>query len=302
MKARLETGVPLVARTTLRIGGSAAFYLQAETSEDILEAAAWAKGRGLAILALGNGSNTLISDKGWPGLVIDVGGRFDRIAWEGVRGEAVCQSGASLPRLVREMIERNLRGMETLGGIPGTVGGALVMNAGAYGHSISECVESVEYYDIAAAGIKSVDRQGLEAGYRRTVFSTKRVIILSGRFRFEADVSGKAREMYNDCLSKRREKHPLELPNCGSVFKNPHPQSAGSLIESAGLKGFRVGGAEVSTKHANFMVNRGGATATDVRRLIAHVQKTVYAKHGVLLEPEVVFAGEFEEPLFTPAV
>ena len=307
MKTKVETATPLASKTTLKIGGSAAFYLQPESPEDILEAAAWAKQRGLTVFALGNGSNALVSDKGWPGLVIDIGSRFDRISWEGAAGsdaydrrEAVCQSGASLSRLVREMVERKLRGIETLGGIPGTIGGALVMNAGAYGHSISECATAVDFYDPAAGAIKTIDKDRLGAAYRRTVFSTMQAIILSGRFRFAVDDTGKAREVYDDCLVKRKQKHPLELPNCGSVFKNPKPMSAGSLIEASGLKGYRVGGVEVSTKHANFMVNRGHATAGDARRLIAHVQKTVYEKRGVLLEPEVVFVGEFDDPLFSP--
>jgi UDP-N-acetylmuramate dehydrogenase len=297
MKTKIEIDIPLAGKTTLKLGGNAAFYLQPENSEDIADCVAWAGERRLPVFTLGNGSNVLVSDKGWPGLVIDVGARFDRIDW--TDSDAVCLSGASLNRLVREMLERKYRGLEMLGGIPGTVGGALFMNAGAYGQSIAECVVSVDYYDPAERSAKTLSKEGLKAEYRRTVFASLQAIILCGRFRFQQDTSGKAREIHNDCLLKRRHKHPLDLPNCGSVFKNPKPQSAGMLIESCGLKGYGIGGVEVSAKHANFIVNRGKGTAADARRLIAHVQKTVYEKQGVLLEPEVVFVGEFDEPLFT---
>jgi UDP-N-acetylmuramate dehydrogenase len=300
MMVKVETESPLAVKTTLKIGGNAAFFLHPDCIGDILESVVWARQNNLPVLVVGNGSNLIISDKGWPGLALEVGSRFDRIVWDDSGSEAVCQSGVPLSRLVRETIERKRRGVETLGGIPGTVGGALVMNAGAYGHSISECVMTADYYDVATGILKTVDNPGLEAGYRRTVFSTMQAIVLSGRFKFEADVSGKAREVYNECLVKRKKNHPLELPNCGSVFKNPHPLSAGALIESSGLKGHRIGDMEISTKHANFIVNRGRATAADARRLVAYMQKTVYEKKGILLEPEVVFIGEFDEPLFTP--
>jgi UDP-N-acetylmuramate dehydrogenase len=293
-----EINIPLAAKTTLKIGGCAAFYLQPQTLDDIAESIAWGKKHHAPVFALGNGSNVLISDKGWPGIVIDVGARFDRITWDG--DSAVCLGGAPLSRLIREMIDKKLMGLETLGGIPGAVGGALVMNAGAYGHSVSECVVEVDYYDRLSKSLKTIGKEELRAGYRHTVFSTMEAIIVSVRFRFLPDASGKAREIYNDCLSKRKLNHPLDLPNCGSVFKNPKPLSAGALIESSGLKGYRIGGAEVSTKHANFIVNREGATAADVRRLIVHMQKTVYEKQNILLEPEVVFVGDFEEPMFSP--
>ena len=293
-----EINIPLAAKTTLKIGGSAAYYLQPETPADIVESIAWAKEQDAPIFALGNGSNVLISDKGWPGLVIDVGARFDRITWEG--NYAVCLSGAPLSRLIREMIDKKLMGLETLSGIPGAVGGALVMNAGAYGHGISECVVDVDFFDCTDNALKTITKEELRAEYRHTMFSTIDAIIVSVRFRFHNDASGQARGIYNECLSKRKQKHPLDLPNCGSVFKNPKPLSAGTLIESSGLKGYRIGGAEVSTKHANFIVNREGALAADVRRLIVHIQKTVYEKQNILLEPEVVFAGDFEEPLFNP--
>jgi UDP-N-acetylmuramate dehydrogenase len=301
MKIPLIDNLPLSSKTTFKIGGPARYYFQPTTRDEIVECIAIANKGDLPIFILGNGSNVLVSDRGWPGLVIDCGARFDAILWN--ENRAVCQSGAPLIRLVREMLDRGFKGLERLGGIPGSVGGALVMNAGAYGRSVSECVESIDYYDEEEGRLKTLKAGELQAGYRRTVFSSMRAFIFSGSFRFAPDAAGEAPEAFRQCLAKRKEKHPLELPNCGSVFKNlQRGPSAASLIEKCGLKGLRSGGAEVSRKHANFIVNMENAAAGDVRHLIVSVQKTVYERQGILLEPEVVFVGEFEEPLFDPDV
>jgi UDP-N-acetylmuramate dehydrogenase len=299
MKTLVYTDVDLSDKTTYRIGGPACYYAQPSGVDDIKECLAWALGRGAPVVVLGKGSNVLISDVGWPGLVIDAGARFDRISWDGPW--ALCCCGAQLGKLLREMLDKGLKGIEHCAGIPGSVGGALVMNAGAYGHTVTECVTSVDYYDFGEKLVKTMPAEGLMAGYRRTVFSTNRAIVLLCCFHFQPDPSGAAQETFRECIAKRKEKHPLDLPNCGSIFKNiPGQSTAASLIEKSGLKGFRFGGAEVSLKHANFIVNRGSATAAHVRHCIVHIQKTVYEKQGVVLEPEVVFVGEFEEPLFKP--
>jgi UDP-N-acetylmuramate dehydrogenase len=299
MKIAFNTDVSLSAKTTFKIGGAARHYVQPVSIEDVKECIAWARTHGEPVFILGKGSNVLISDKGWPGLVIDAGARFDAITWN--QNRAVCLSGAALNKLVHEMLDRGLRGLEHLGGIPGSVGGALVMNAGAYGHSVSECVESIDYYDYSDKEIRTLPSVGLEAGYRRTMFSTRPAFILSGVFQCSPDDSNEAPRTFRECIAKRKEKHPLDLPNCGSVFKNlPGRAAAASLIEQCGLKGLRSGDAEVSHKHANFIVNVGRATAADVRHLIVQVQKTVYEKQGISLEPEVVFVGEFGEELFNP--
>jgi UDP-N-acetylmuramate dehydrogenase len=297
-ETQVKTDVALAGKTTLKIGGNARFYLQPEKNEDIEKSQSWAKAEKLPVFMLGNGSKALISDSGWPGLVLDVGAGLGGCVWEGTH--AVCGAGALLHRLIREMLDRGFCGLETLGGIPGSIGGAVFMNAGAYGHSISECVESVDFYDFSAGMVRTFLSHELRAEYRRTVFSTMQAAIISCRFRFRQDAAHSASGIFSDCLTKRKQKHPLDLPNCGSVFKNPQTTPAAKLIESCGLKGYRKGDIEISSQHANFIVNLGRGRSDDARHVIVHAQKTVYEKHGILLEPEVVFVGEFSEPLFTP--
>jgi UDP-N-acetylmuramate dehydrogenase len=293
----LLNNVLLADKTTFKIGGPAKAYVAPSCVEDIVDALEWARRNSSKVLVVGKGSNILVSDTGWDGLVIDLAARWTGISWDDECAE--CGSGALLHVLVKESVDRGLAGLEKLAGIPGSVGGAVVMNAGAFGQSVSDCLRSVEYMDSVKAGMKSLSVQELAASYRTTVFKNNGAIIISARFCFTADGSGTAaREAFREVLAKRKDRHPLDLPNCGSVFKNPDGTTAGKLIEQCGLKGALRGNAQVSLKHANFIVNRGNAKADDVRSLIAYVQKTVYEKTGVALEPEVVFAGEFAEPLF----
>jgi UDP-N-acetylenolpyruvoylglucosamine reductase len=298
MTIPIQTDVALCDKTTYKIGGLTRYYAKPSDNQEILESVRQALKIDVPVFILGRGSNVLVSDQGWPGMVIDVSVGFETIGWRDTFAD--CQSGALLNRLVLEMLKRGLRGLEKLGGIPGSIGGALVMNAGAYGQSVSDCLVSIDYLDFADMKIRTVPASGLEAGYRTTVFKGKKACILSAQFRFSADPSGEAKNIFNETISKRTAKHPLDLPNCGSVFKNIPGTPASVLIEQCGLKGFRCGGAEVSRKHANFIVNQDRATAADVRHVIVHIQKTVFEKLKILLEPEVIFVGEFEEPLFVP--
>lgn len=297
--------VPLADKTTFKIGGPAREYTAPSCQSDIADALDWARRDKSEALVLGKGSNILISDKGWDGLVIDLAKNLTGISWDLASRSAECGSGALLHTLVKESVGRGLRGLERLAGIPGSVGGAVVMNAGAFGQSVSDCLQSVDFMDPLDASVKSLSVRELGASYRATVFKNSRSIIVSARFCFtpDASASGTAAAAFREALAKRKDRHPLDLPNCGSVFKNPAAAggvTAGKLIEQCGLKGQSRGDAQVSMKHANFIVNNGAATARDVRSLIVHVQKTVFYASGVLLEPEVVFAGEFDEPLFTP--
>jgi UDP-N-acetylmuramate dehydrogenase len=292
-----QHNVPLSGRTTFRIGGPGRYYLAPGEVSDIRDAAAWALQNRAPVLVLGKGSNLLVSDSGWDGLVIDLSAHWTGIQWDGRCAD--CRSGTLLHALVNEAAAKGLAGIERLAGIPGSIGGAIVMNAGAFGQTVSQTLVSVEYLDIATARIAILAAAELSAGYRTTVFTTSAACILSALFCFTEDTSGQARKAFDETLAKRRDRHPLDLPNCGSVFKNPPGTTAGKLIEHCGLKGVSAGDAEVSRKHANFIVNRGAARAADVRSLIVRVQKTVYEKTGVLLEPEVVFAGTFDEPLYS---
>jgi UDP-N-acetylmuramate dehydrogenase len=297
MTILLQSDVALSGKTTYKIGGSAQYFLEPLNQLEIAEGLRQALQLNVPVFILGRGSNILVSDNGWPGMVIDMSSKFETIEWR--ENCAHCQSGALLNRLVLEMLKRNLKGLEKLGGIPGSIGGALVMNAGAFGQTVLNCLESIDFLDVSDMRIRTISAADIEAGYRTTIFKNKKACVLSAQFRFLEDPAGTAKNVFDEIILKRKEKHPLDLPNCGSVFKNIPGTSAGTLIEKCGLKGFRCGGAEVSSKHANFIVNMNRATAADVRYVIVHIQKTVFEKLGILLEPEVVFVGEFEEPLFT---
>jgi UDP-N-acetylmuramate dehydrogenase len=196
-----------------------------------------------------------------------------------------------------ESSERGLGGIEQLAGIPGTVGGAAVMNAGAFEQCFSDVLYSVEAVALSDGGVIRLQRDELDVGYRQSIFSNKQLLVLSVCCRFMPSDALALSAVVSDIMQRRKVKQPLQWPNCGSVFKNPPHKSAGRLIEACGLKGMRRGGMEVSTQHANFMINRGGASAQDVHSLVQQVQRIVLERQGVLLEPEVIFIGTFESPL-----
>jgi len=292
-----RNSVPLSEKTTFRIGGSAQWYLAPRTADEVAGAMDRARNESLPVLVLGCGSNILVSDRGWPGLVIDCSS-FTSIAWDG--GLVTAQAGVRLDALVGDAVRQGYAGMEELSGIPGSVGGAVIMNAGAFSSCIADTVQDATYFDMSDCRIVTAAKNELGLGYRTSLLQAKKTIVLSASFLLRPDSSEKLQEVRRTVLEKRRAKQPLDLPNCGSVFKRPAGHYAGALIEQAGLKGFGYGNAEISSKHANFIVNRGNATAAEVRHLIVLAQKAVYERYGVLLEPEVVFAGEFDENLFSP--
>lgn len=292
-----RNSVPLAEKTTFRIGGSACRYVEPHTADDVAGAVGQARNESLPVLVLGCGSNILVSDRGWPGLVINIT-RLSAVAWD--RGTVTAGAGARLDALVKETIGWGYAGMEELSGIPGSVGGAVVMNAGAFSSCIADTIQNASCLDMNDCRIVTAGKNELGLGYRTSVLRAKKVLVLSARFLLRPGDGETLHRVRREVLKKRRDRQPLDLPNCGSVFKRPEGHYAGALIEQAGLKGFRYGNAEISSKHANFIVNRGNATAAEVRHLIVLAQKTVYEKSGVLLEPEVIFAGEFDEELFRP--
>jgi UDP-N-acetylmuramate dehydrogenase len=296
--ADILTSIALADKTTFRIGGSSRFYYAPESAEDCSTALLWAGISAIPVFVLGKGSNILISDNGWPGLTINMTANFNGITWNGLCAE--CQSGVLLHRLIREMLDNDLCGLEKLAGIPGTIGGALYMNAGAFGQTITDAVTHITYIDMHDKLVHTLHKAELSTGYRMSSFSSGTALITSAGFCFTPATGTDAPNAYNEVMSKRKIRHPLDLPNCGSVFKNPAGTTAGTIIDQCGLKGFAAGGAEVSEKHANFIVNRNNAAAADVRHLIAAIQRIVFEKTHILLEPEVVFIGSFEEPLFSP--
>lgn len=288
--ADVQRDVPLAKHCTFRIGGSAALYAQPKTEEALLFTVRACKEAGVPMFFLGNGSNVLFSDAGFSGCVIETTALSEIEL--GPDGKIFARSGASLFALCRFAQRHALGGLAFAYGIPGTLGGALVMNAGAYGGQIGDVVESVRAYDIAADEVCTLRGDALDFRYRHSVFSAGGYLILSAVLLLgAADAEAVAREMQQH-LASRREKQPLEYPSAGSVFKRGDGFFTAQLIDLAGLKGERRGDAAVSEKHAGFIVNLGAATAKDVKALIAVVQARVKEKFGKEIECEICIAGE----------
>jgi len=293
---KISENVSLADKTSYRIGGPARYYAEPRSEGETVDACRFAADRGLPLFILGNGSNVLISDSGFGGLAVNLSKYFSALSWD--KNTAFVLSGFPLDDLAAAASERGCAGMEYLSGIPGTVGGAVVMNAGAFGSDISQTLRSVRVLKASSRTIETVSVENLNLGYRTSTIKNSGDVILSATFDFTSGDAAQVKSLRNDILAKRKAKQPVDLPSCGSVFKRPPNNFAGTLIESCGLKGFKVGMAEVSEKHANFIINTGRAKAEDVRAVIRHVQQTVFEKHGILLEPEVIFLGEFKEPLY----
>lgn len=292
--------VSLQDKNSFKIGGSARYYIAPTDGDAVATAVAWAREHQMELFVLGRGSNLLISDSGWPGLVLHLSAFFEGITWEG--SMVTVKSGVALNTLVKEVVDQGFSGMEELAGIPGTVGGAVVMNAGAFATTVAHTLCDVVCCNTVTGEVTTITADKLQMGYRTTLLQQSCNIVLQARFSFAHSQPREQLEMRRqEVLERRRSKQPLEYPNCGSVFKRPEGGYAGTLIEACGLKGTRIGGAEVSTQHANFIVNRGAASAADVRSLIIMVQRTVYKKRGILLQPEVIFVGTFSEPLISLA-
>ncbi len=286
----LRMGEPMSRRTTFRIGGPAEYFACPETPEELRLLLDACKKDGLPYFVLGKGSNLLVGDRGIPGLTI----AMERLSAVSVEGETVtAQAGASLTAVCAAARQAGLAGLEFAYGIPGQVGGGVYMNAGAYGGELRDVLVQVEFLDEAGERhVYPVER--LEMGYRHSFFTGKGCVILSAVFRLQRDPEGpeavgaRMEEIYR----RRREKQPLEWPSAGSTFKRPEGAYAAALIDRCGLKGFRVGGAQVSEKHAGFVINTGEATCADVLALIGEVQRIVKEKTGFVLEPEVRVTGK----------
>jgi len=293
---KIAENIRLADKTTYRIGGPARYYAEPRSEEGVVEACRFAAEREMPLFILGNGSNVLISDAGFGGLVVNVSKYFSALTWDGAT--AFVLSGFPLDALAAAAAERGCAGIECLSGIPGTVGGAVVMNAGAFDADVSRTLRSVRVFKLSANTIETVSAKDLCLGYRTSKLKGSGDAVLAATFCFTSGDAAQIKSVRDDILFKRKSKQPVESPSCGSVFKRPPNGFAGTLIEQCGLKGFRAGMAEVSEKHANFIINKGNAKAEDVRAVIRHVQQTVFEKHGVMLEPEVIFLGEFKDPLY----
>ncbi|HEV3475833.1 MAG TPA: UDP-N-acetylmuramate dehydrogenase [Actinomycetota bacterium] len=285
---RVRTRFPIGPLTSFRLGGPAALYLEAESQEDLDAAAAAVRQSGMPFLVIGKGSNMLVSDAGFPGLVLRLGRAF---RWAARDGESLSAGGAMpLPALAGVALSHGLAGLEFGVAIPASLGGSVRMNAGAHGHSLDEVIDTVEVFRIADGRLEVVAAPDAGFAYRSSELPEPAVIV-GATLRLRSGDPDDIRHEMEQAREWRRATQPLAEPNCGSVFKNPPGDHAARLIESVGGKSFSVGAARVSEKHANFIVAGAGATAADVVRLIETLRDRVHERHGVLLEPEVHVVG-----------
>ncbi len=282
-------GEPLAAHTTFRIGGPAAFWCTPENEEQLHRTLAACKEQHVRVYLLGNGSNTLFADEGFDGAVVDLRALSAPVSVQEEGNSVVLTAGAGLTlgHLCAEAQQRGLTGLEFACGIPGTVGGAVYMNAGAYGGELKDVVETVCFLD-ASLTKRTLPAEQLQMGYRTSVFEKNPSwCILSATVRLHRDDAQAVLDRMQEFLRRRKEKQPLEWPSAGSTFKRPQGAFAGQLIEQCGLRGFTVGGAQISEKHCGFVINRGGATCADVVNLTDQVRRIVQQKTGYVLEREI---------------
>jgi UDP-N-acetylmuramate dehydrogenase len=287
----VRTGEPMARHTTFRVGGRAAILAVADTMSDVTAAVTILSEEGVPFVVLGKGSNVLVSDEGYDGAVLVLGREFKRHGF--TDGTMRAGAGTVLGVLVQDAFHLGLGGLSWAVGIPGTLGGALSMNAGTRHGWISQVVDSVTLY-VPGEGLTLLRGREVDWGYRSSGLA-RRGIILEATLGVSEGDPVRIRAEMERYLKERKSSQPLGVPSAGSVFVNPEKDSAGRLIETAGCKGMRRGGAVVSPVHANFIVNDGGATAADVAGLIAQVRTIVKDTHGVELRPEIRFLGEFEE-------
>ena len=295
---------PMSKHTSFKVGGVARYFAKAKSPDDLKKSLDLAREKGLPFFILGNGTNLLVSDKGFDGVIVTLAGEFSEIQ---DLGNGTFKAGAATPlgRFARHVLKQGFAGIHKLAGIPGTLGGAIYMNAGAYGQEIGNCCTAVTVLD-NDGNTREYAASECEFGYRQSIFQKNNAIILSATFQLPtAESLGKTSADLEaelaECMAKRKASQPLNMPNAGSTFKRltvgaadtPTQIAPGYYIEQAGLKGYRIGGAEVSTVHANFIVNADGATASDIKKLSEFVQSKVAEKFGIQLHREIILLGEF---------
>ncbi len=279
---------PMSEHTTFKVGGCADVFVRPQSIEEATEIVRLLLAQGETYTVIGNGSNLLVSDKGYRGCIVCMGPEDISVDGRMITAGA----GALLSKVARKAYENGLTGLEFASGIPGSVGGAIVMNAGAYGGEMKDVTVSVTLYDPVSDSVITNTCEEMEFGYRTSICKTSPLVVLEMTVKLDEGNRETIKETMDDLAKKRRDKQPLEYPSAGSTFKRPEGYFAGKLIEDANLKGFGIGGAYVSEKHSGFVINKGGASADDIIRLIRTVRAKVYDLSGVMLEPEVVMLGE----------
>lgn len=288
--AEVIVGAPMKKYTSFKCGGNAKVLIIPDCVDNLKKIIDFCCSKNVKPLIIGNGSNLLVTDNGINGVVIKIGSKISKI--ELIDDTTIyCEAGASLKSLCMFALENSLSGLEFAYGIPGTLGGAVYMNAGAYGGEMKDVLYSCTHIDNNGV-IGELSQDQLNLGYRRSAYTDNGFTVVSAVMKLKKADKTEIKEAMDDKLRRRKDKQPLEYPSAGSTFKRPEGYFAGALIENSGLKGYTVGGAQVSEKHAGFVINKGDATSTDVINLISDVQKIVYEKFGVMLETEVKIIGE----------
>lgn len=280
-------GELLAKHTTWRVGGPADIFYQPDNWKKCLQVIGGANKQGIPVTFLGGGSNVLIADEGLRGVVISTK-RLQKLVWE--KDQVIVGAGMALPQLSYQFFQKDIRGLEFAAGIPGTVGGAVIMNAGAHNSCMEELVLQVKTITDEGQS-KDYTKNELNFGYRTSALKNKKELVVEIGLKLQLGNNEEIKKLRKKYLEQRRIKQPINLPNAGSVFRNPPNDAAGRLIEAVGAKGWRIGDAKVSEKHANFIVNLGKAKATDILSLIQEVRVAVAQQFSLSLEPEVVLLG-----------
>ncbi len=285
---KLKQNEPMKNHTSFKIGGDCDYFVMPENTQQLKAVIGMAKELNIPVFVLGKGSNLLVSDNGIEGIVISMAG-LNEITVNG--DEITASAGVSVANLCTTALQNSLSGIEFAYGIPGSVGGGLYMNCGAYGGQFSDAVVKAEYLS-RDGEVVTIDAKDMYLGYRTSIFKQNGGIVLSATFKLIKGEPAKIKAAMDDYMERRITKQPLEYPSAGSVFKRPEGYFAGALIEQNNLKGFTIGGAQVSEKHAGFIINYENATANDVKSLIKEIQSVVKKADGVDLEPEIIFVGK----------
>ena len=288
--AKIQKDEPMKKHTTFRIGGPADYFIMPSNEKELAETIRVCREFSIPIYIVGNGSNLLVGDKGFRGAIIQLYKSMGTFQVEG--NQITAQAGCSLAQIANAALDAALTGFEFAAGIPGTLGGAVVMNAGAYGGEMKDIVQNVTVLT-REGEIRKLEKEELGFGYRASVIKDRGYVVLGAELMLVPGDKEEILARMQELKNKRVEKQPLEYPSAGSAFKRPEGYFAGKLVMDAGLSGYAVGGAKVSEKHCGFLINAGGATASDVMELIRQIQAKVKEQFGVQLEPEIQFLGEF---------
>lgn len=281
---------PMKNHTSFKVGGPVDLMILPKTEDEIVNVLKLLASQPIPFYIMGNGSNLLVSDRGFSGVVIKLYDNYNDFSVD--EDIITAKSGILLSKLAKVALNHNLGGLEFASGIPGTLGGAITMNAGAYGGEMKDVLISAHVVD-RQGNILEIVNGNLELAYRTSSIQKKDLIVLSAKLQLKKAPYEEIKDKMNELDCKRKDKQPLEWPSAGSTFKRPEGHFAGKLIQDSGLRGYSIGGAQVSEKHCGFIINKGGATANDIFSLICHVQKTVYEKFGIHLDTEVKQLGEF---------